>query len=520
MDTKRVLARNIASNWAGYALQVVVTFFLTPYVLAALGQDRFGAWAIVTSLTGYYGLIDLGLRGAVTQYLARYLAVRDFARMNESASTAMLVLNICAVAVAILSIVVATFLPALFDVADASTEREMSWAILAMGLGSACQFALFTYSAVFPAAQRYDLANIIGAVTRLIAAGSTLLALHLGYGLVGISVATAGANTLDYLIRFAVAHRVVPELRVSWRSARVAQFREFLTFSGWNVVIALASRLANYASSILIGLFITAAAVTPYATALSLVQYFYYAFSPIGGVFFPMATYHDARGDRSALRRAYLVGTRLTMVLVVPAAVIAAYAAEDFGRLWLGAQYPIHDGVSMANVFVVLVVGYSCLISRHIGSSILMGARHLRQMATIGIFESMLMLTLSAALIPMMGIMGSAIGTSIGAAVTALFVQPALIGRVLGIPTRTYLVEVWLRPLVILLLMPGIVLAVRYAIPAVNWPQLILQGLVAGVLGLAAAFAVGLRKTERQNYVMAPATLILRRVGRLGTASK
>jgi O-antigen/teichoic acid export membrane protein len=74
----KVLIRNAASNWLGFAVQAAVAFFLTPFVLASLGPSRYGVWMLVGSLTGYYGLLDLGFRAGLTQYLTRYLATGDY----------------------------------------------------------------------------------------------------------------------------------------------------------------------------------------------------------------------------------------------------------------------------------------------------------------------------------------------------------------------------------------------------------------------------------------------------------
>jgi len=36
------------------------------------------------SVTGYYGLLDLGIRGGLTQYITRHLATGDVERMNRT----------------------------------------------------------------------------------------------------------------------------------------------------------------------------------------------------------------------------------------------------------------------------------------------------------------------------------------------------------------------------------------------------------------------------------------------------
>ena len=70
-DTRRrpSLRFNALSNFAGLAANVAIGFFLTPAMLGYLGETRFGIWTLVSSLVGYYGLLDFGVGSAVFRYV-------------------------------------------------------------------------------------------------------------------------------------------------------------------------------------------------------------------------------------------------------------------------------------------------------------------------------------------------------------------------------------------------------------------------------------------------------------------
>jgi len=55
--------RNVAANWGGFAFSILVTFFLSPFVVRHLGNGSYGVWTLIGSLTGYLGLLDMGVRG-------------------------------------------------------------------------------------------------------------------------------------------------------------------------------------------------------------------------------------------------------------------------------------------------------------------------------------------------------------------------------------------------------------------------------------------------------------------------
>ena len=52
MSHVRVLARNILGDWSGFAVHVLVTFFMTPFILHSLGDARYGVWLVMMGLTG------------------------------------------------------------------------------------------------------------------------------------------------------------------------------------------------------------------------------------------------------------------------------------------------------------------------------------------------------------------------------------------------------------------------------------------------------------------------------------
>ncbi|MDH3360559.1 MAG: hypothetical protein OEL55_06775, partial [Desulfobulbaceae bacterium] len=64
---KPSLKINAASNWIAMVIQILIGFFLTPFVISHLGQSGYGIWVLIGSFIGYYGLLNLGVGAAVTR---------------------------------------------------------------------------------------------------------------------------------------------------------------------------------------------------------------------------------------------------------------------------------------------------------------------------------------------------------------------------------------------------------------------------------------------------------------------
>src|ERR1700730_8884490 len=77
MSLKIRALKNVASSWGGLAVNIAVGFFLSPFILQHLGEDAFGLWVLVFSLTGYYGIFDFGIRSSLIRYVSKFQATGD-----------------------------------------------------------------------------------------------------------------------------------------------------------------------------------------------------------------------------------------------------------------------------------------------------------------------------------------------------------------------------------------------------------------------------------------------------------
>jgi len=66
-----MMLRNIGSNWALILMTIAATYVITPFTISALGQEGYGTWTLITSMTGYISLMALGVPMACVRYLRR-----------------------------------------------------------------------------------------------------------------------------------------------------------------------------------------------------------------------------------------------------------------------------------------------------------------------------------------------------------------------------------------------------------------------------------------------------------------
>jgi O-antigen/teichoic acid export membrane protein len=516
MSLARTLVRNIASNWAGYAVHIAVAFFLTPYIIHSLGETRYGIWTLVVGVTGYYGLLDLGVASGMTQYLTRYLAANEIDKLNRSASTGFVALSGIGFLVFVGSLIIAFSASSLFRI-QAASPTEVALVLAITGTSVAVQFMFFTYSAVFTAVQRFDLSNLIGISTRILSAGATIICLEAGYGLVGLSLVVAGTNVLDYLIRWRVAGRLLPAMKISLKLVSRESLREVVSFGIWNSVSAGSVRLISYTDALVIAAFMPVAAVAPFAIAANLRSYFENIFVRAGFVFFPAVTELDAQGNQAGLRQLYLASSKFMFLGSILLGSIAMFSARDFFRLWVGSSYAEPaDYPSIATIFYILIVASMISVAQRVGYQVLLGTRQVKLLALLFAAEGVSNLVISLALVRGYGLVGIALGTLIPAILFEGLLQPVLVCQSLQITSKTYCREVLLRPILAAFAVGPLLVGLLSLTRSHDWMMLLFNvSLSMGVAG-SLVLLIGLSKTERDLYLVRPTTEALRFLGAVG----
>jgi O-antigen/teichoic acid export membrane protein len=379
-------------------------------------------------------------------------------------------------------------------------EREFFGCLFIVGACAAVQCALFPVLAVIPAMQRHDLSNVIGLASRGVSALAIWYSLSAGYGLLGVTAATAAGNLVDFGLRWIVAHRLIPELRISPRLASWAGFHEVFSFGLWNFLIAVNFAVVMNTDVLLIGLFLPVSAVAVYALASNVARYLGDATRSASQVLYPAATQLDAMNDIPRQRRLLLAGSRMLFLVAIVLGVIGGVWAEDFYRLWVGYKEVGVEGVrSAANFFRILAIAGALDILAGAPGQILLGSRRVKGKALCLLGQAITNVALSVVLIELCGSLGVAIATVVAIIPFKSVLVPWIACRQLSVPWKSFLVQACARPAIVGVLLVGASVALRTAHTPDSWFALTTEGILAGLVALALAFLIGTKAEERNQ---------------------
>ena len=495
--TKRSrLVRNVLSNWSGYIFSVAVSFFLAPYVVNHLGTVGYGVWSLVISLTGYLGLLDLGVRGAVTRYVARFHAQADHQRSSQVASAAMAIFSGTGIATIGVSALLATAVVGRMNI-PAQYLPAARLVLLLTGVSIAVSLVNGVYGGMLVALQRFDLSNGIEVVTAGLRAAAIVVALYQGFGLVtlaciqvGFTVARLGANLV--LLR-----KLYPQVRVRPRSADGENLRLIFGFSVFSSLLHVSQNLIYGSDLVVIAAYLPVTAVTFYTIGGNLVEYARALISGISQTMTPLASSLEAKQGSEGVRELLLKSSPWGTIVVLPIAITFLIRGTSFIELWMGSQFAESSGQVLKILTVTMLFGASSSIV----GSVLMGISRHKPLVPALLAEGLCNLGLSIWLVHRMGIIGVAWGTLIPSLFTNLAFIPWYVRRVLGVSPWLYVRSAWLKPGLAAVPFAVITYAVEQFWPASNLLIFLLQVALCLSFLVACDWRICLNATQRLEYL-------------------
>lgn len=429
------LLSNAAANYAGQLTIVAVGFLLTPFIIRDLGTAMYGVWALVVSLQGLGGLLDLGVTTSVVKYVAEHHARGETEEVNRVVSTSFLLHTLLGVAAFILTLVAAwAGLPLLnLDTGELSVARA---ALIVAGSSLMFMLPLGVPGNLLTGLRQYEISNVINIVQTVLSGGAILLALRLGGGPTELVAINGVSLVAAYITKWIFAARVLPGLRISYGLANRATLRRIGGYSIWLFLLDTAKRIFYNADAVLIAAFLPVSAVAAYNLGFKPASAISYFSGPLVSVFLPAASEMDARQEVEKLRSLLISGTRVALALTLIAVLWLLVFGRQAMEIWVGPGH--EDALPVLYIFLgVFLVS----AAQNPSGAILKGIGRVRALSISVLVEYAANIALSLLLIPRIGVSGAALGTLIPAVVNDLVVIPWLVCRALDVDYRAFLVK-------------------------------------------------------------------------------
>jgi O-antigen/teichoic acid export membrane protein len=500
------LLTNAIANYAGQITTLAVGILLTPFILNRMGAAMFGVWVLVVAIQGLGELFDLGVTGSVVKYVAEHRARDEIDEINKVVNSSFFLhMFIGTIAFAFTLLTAWVGLPMLQLEGNLLPVAQQALVIAGASLMLGLPLSVLSY--VLTGLRAYEVSNVVNIAQTLLTASAVIVALLMGGGPVELVAINGIGLVLAHAVKWLMARRLLPGLRLSLRWPDRASLRRIGGYSAWFFLLDIGKKLFINADAVLIAAFLPVSKVTAYNIGFKPANAVAYLSGPFAAVLLPAASEMEARRDTAQLHRMLLASTRLALGLTLPAVLWLALFGRQALQVWVGPGH--EDALPVLYVFLgVFLVS----AAQNPASSILKGIGHVKALALAVIGEYTLNIILSLVLIPRMGVVGAALGTLFPALINDLIVVPWLTCRALKMDYARFLFGTIPGPIMAAVPTLGILWAASLWLQEASLIAIGTAGVIAVVVYGAFYFLLAATREERTLLVERVKALTKRRL--------
>lgn len=437
------VARSAALSVAAWLVPALVAVATVPIIVRGIGAAGYGILALIAGLSGYLGLLELGLGQAVLRHVSLHVARNEGRTVRGLLARALVWFTVIGIVGGVALWLLTPWI--VRDLLHVARPLQPA-AIKAFYLG-AVSFALgmpvSVLSIVPQAFLRYDIVaanNIV--LASLSNAGPAALVL-MGYGLVPVaafSVLLNAASLVSYgFASVGLVRSLDRQSGPGWGVIR----RDVLSLAGVTAAQRAQSVITQQTSKFVVGIAGGVALTGYYSVPYVISDRLNDLAAKVGQVLFPHGAHLVAKEDREGVRTLYLRASRL--LLVLNASITASVFAFSYPilKFWINPAFAAQGSVALGLLALTQVVNAACIPASFLNLAL----GQARVNFWFSLINSVVSLALVYPLTVRFGLAGTATAGLIGCIAVPAFIFYSQ-KRVIGVGTWLALKRCYLPPIV------------------------------------------------------------------------
>ena len=309
------IAKGAIISYVAIFLHIAITFFYTPWMIRQIGMSDYGLYSLVGTFISYF-IIDFGLSGAITRFIAKYRAEGDQRKVeNMLGLTTKVYLGIDAVIFLVL-FVCYFFLKDIFTGLTPEEIYKLRVLYIIAGTFSVLSFVWHPMNGAMMAYEYFvenklvDMFHKVGTVLLIV------LVLLLNGGVYELVFITGAVGFLSSLLKFIIFKRK-SHIKINWQYADRAEMKSLMGFSVWVFLTSMAQRFRLTMMPTILGILANSTEISIFALGMTIEAMVYTLSSALNGLFLPKVTrmIHNQEGSRALTDLMIRVG-RLQLYII------------------------------------------------------------------------------------------------------------------------------------------------------------------------------------------------------------
>lgn len=405
--SKKIIINNIKYNTISTGIVFIVNLALFPFIVSHTGKEIYGAYLLVTTFIGYFGVLDFGVSTALAKYIAEFTGKKDHETAGKIMNSSLFFYTIVGLIVAVALLILSFCFDHIFKIGsgNVATMRQLFWVA---SVASLFIWPGRTFDGVLYGLQRFDWLAINNIVTTILTAVSAYFIFTNNLGMVLFLAVSYLFIILRYLVSYVVAKHSIPNVKVSFFYFDKEIFKTIFGFSVFLFLGNLLGLIIFDFDSFVIGAFASVSAVTLYSVGYSMQSGFRTINSLVGSPVFPASAEMEGKNEQDKQKELLFKGTKYITMIIVPILIITIIFAGLFINNWMGPGFA--ESVLPAQILIAFWMFNNTI---EVGVDLLTAKGYVKVIFNIVALNALLNAGLSLLLVRPLGILGVVLGTTI-----------------------------------------------------------------------------------------------------------
>ncbi|MDP2792156.1 MAG: GNAT family N-acetyltransferase [Rectinemataceae bacterium] len=402
------VAINTVSNYLRFGTMFLVFMFMTPIMIRGFGTQDYGIWTLVFSVTGFFGLFDLGFGTASVKFIAQLSGSGERDRQDRLMGTLMASYLVLALLSGLAALAISPFLDSILGLSGdrAAKARFLYWILVFRSAILYLPLSLFRH--ILYGRQKIWLVNAIQAISTAAYGIGTVIVIRAGGGILEVAWVNFAAMLFEHILYIVPVlaskerPRIVPSLanRGEFKNVTSVSMYSFLV----NLIVLVQMRTDPFIINAIVADPLRAVAI--YSIATKICEYYLLLIKQFGNSVSPLVAELKGRGEDSKIRFLLTAGTKYAYLPATLIGVFLVAAAKPLLIAWVGPDF-----VGAALPLIITVCAIMLTVPEMMASTVLTMTGHHKMTGRAAVLAMVLNVGFSIVFVRMMGFAGAALGT-------------------------------------------------------------------------------------------------------------
>lgn len=332
---KKQTAINLIAKIISYGSTLLISFFLTPYLVNNLGKEAYSFYPLANNFINYMSIITIALNSMASRFITISLTNGDQKRANTYFASIFFA-NVALSAIFILPMtVIIVFLNSILNIPPllvASVKLLFTLVFISMLVNLLTN----VFSVAVFSQNRLELGSICEIVVGIVRVGLYIvLFMFFKPTIVYVGVVSLVVALITLCFHYVYTKRLLPDMQISRHFFDTSAIKEVLSSGVWNSVnqvgVVLLQTMGLMISNMLYG----ATEAADYSVALTIPTFINGIVNMLSSVFMPGLTIKYAKGNKAEIiRHVHITQDIIGIIVNIPIAIFMA-VGPNFFALWM-----------------------------------------------------------------------------------------------------------------------------------------------------------------------------------------